>query len=911
VAEPPRGTVTFLFTDLKSSTRIWEEHTEAMQVALARHDRLLRDAIESHGGYVVKSRGDGWHAAFSQASDALDTAIAIQRSLGAEEWGETGELAARVGLHTGEAELRDGDYYGPSVNRAARIMDAGHPGQILLSRATRDLVSDRLAGDVELVDLGEHRLRDLSRREQIFEVHTADLADTFPALRTIPSTVGNLPAERDEFVGRERELADLVAAVGQSRLVTLVGAGGVGKTRLAIQASRELRGAFDAGSWIVELAGVGNEDLFDEAVAGALAVEQRDGATMRESLLDSLRDKDLVLVLDNCEHLVGAAAEFAEAALAHAPGLRILATSREGLGIRGEHVFTVPVLGLPVGDADVATLRESDAVRLFVARAAEVTGERAVRDDELADIAALCRRLDGLPLAIELAAARRRSMTPAEIAAHLDRRFRMLTAGRRTAVSRHQAMRNAIDWSYDLLDDEERTVLQRAAVFAGTFDLDAAEAVLADDDLDALDVVDVLGRLVDKSLVVAETGGNETRYRLLETIRDYAWERLDEAGAVDPTSRRHAEHFVAFAERAGSGLRGRDEAEWIDRVEDELDNLFGALRWAIAADDADVALRLVAPLAVSGTGAGSPFGALAEEAAEMAGAHDHVLRPIALAAACYSARRAEPERALALAERAVAATEDGEIDEAERDRLLARCIARIARAVLLAVTGTELMPHAADEALADAERLGDPYLLCEVWNVHGAYTHTVDESLAAAELGVRYARETGNPSRLAFSLLLMATQTRLTDSGRARRLLDEAAEYAASVRHAYAMEFVLQTLAHIQLAEGDVPGAVESLTEAFDRANWNGDHFTAALLVELFAVALTVTGHLEDALTLAAWRYGPERIPATGWIGDELGVLMERTTAEQREDAARRADDMTDVELVALARERLGSPLLP
>jgi predicted ATPase/class 3 adenylate cyclase len=904
VPQAPTGTVTFLFTDLKSSTRIWEEHTDAMHVALARHDELLRATIEAHHGYIVKSRGDGWHGAFAQASDALDAAIAIQRSLGAEEWGETGELAARVGLHTGEAEQRDGDYYGPSVNRAARIMDAGHPGQILLSRATRDLVSDRMDGDVTLVDLGEHHLRDLARREQIFEVRAPGLAEGFPDLRTARSAVGNLPAERDEFVGRERELEELVAAIREFRLVTLVGAGGVGKTRLAVQAARELQSSLDAGSWIVELAGVGNEDVFDEVVAGALAVEQRDGTTMRESILDYLRDKELVLVLDNCEHLVGAAAEFVETALANATGLRVLATSREGLGIRGEHVFAVPVLGLPIGDADVTTLRESDAVRLFVARAAEVTGEHSVPDDQLADIATLCRRLDGLPLAIELAAARRRSMTPAEIAGHLDRRFRMLTAGRRTAVSRHQAMRNAIDWSYDLLDEDERTVLQRAAVFAGSFDLAAAEDVLTGHDLDALDVVDVLGRLVDKSLVVAETVGTETRFRLLETIRDYAWERLDETDAVDTTSRRHAEHFIGFAERAGEGLRGPDEEEWIDRVDGDLDNLFAALRWAIATDDANVALRLVAPLTVSGTGAGSPFGALAEEVAELPSAQGHVLRPIALAAGSYSARRAEPEHALALAEQAVAAAGDGDIDEGDRDRILARCIARTARAVALAVVGTERAPDAATEALADAERLGDAYLLCEVWNIRGAYTRTPGESLVAAEHGVRYARETGNPSRLAFSLLLMATQVR-SDSERARRLLTEAAESAARVRHAYATEFVLQTLAQIQLAEGDVPGAVVSLTEAFDRAKWNGDRFTAAMLIEVFALALTATGLLEDALTLAAWRYGPERIPTTGWVGDNLRELFERTTPRQREDAARRAEGMTDVGLVALARERL------
>jgi predicted ATPase/class 3 adenylate cyclase len=902
--------VTFLFTDLDASTRTWEEHEDAMHVALARHDELLRRAIESHGGYVVKTTGDGSHGAFSNASDALDAAIAIQRALGAEDWGDTGTLSVRIGLHTGESELRDGDYYGRSVNRAARVMDAGHGGQVLVSRATHDLVRDLLPDDVTLVDLGEHRLRDLARPEQLFEVHAPGLAVGFPLLRAVRESAGNLPVERDEFVGRERELSDLVPVIGASSLVTLVGAGGVGKTRLAVHTAREVSGSFDAGAWLVELQGVEDEEQFDEAVAGALGVEQRQGLTLRESVLESLRDKELLLILDNCEHLVGVAAQFVETALPRAPRVHVIATSREGLGIRGEHVFTVPVLGLPASDASIDALRDADAVRLFVTRAAEVTGDHTTPDDHLADIATLCRRLDGLPLAIELAAARRRSMTPAEIAEHLDRRFRVLTGGRRTAVSRHQTMRNAVDWSYDLLDDEERRMLARAAVFAGGFERRSAEAVADGTGLDPLDVIDVLGRLVDKSLVVAESRGTHTRYRLFETVRDYAWERLTESGDADAASRLHAEHFAAFAADAGAGLRGPDEAAWTERVDEELDNLQAALRWALAVGEVDAALRLVGPMVASSSTAGVPFGAAAEAAGEMPGGASHPLRPAALAAAAFSARLADPDRALDLAERACAAAvasgDDG------HERRWARAVALSARAAILAVHLRPGLEPAAQEFLAVARDLGDDYLLCEALNLSAATARSDAELVALDEEALGVARRLGNPSRIAFSLLIYAIPVSRNDTVHARAMLAEAAELAASVRQTYAADFALTTLAQIQRDEGDVAAAAATLSDAFERADWKGDRASVTQIVFVLARMLAAQRADHEALVVLD-RYGSQVATLSGSaagdpFGTEVARLLERVTPAQREAAHGRAAGLTTRDLVALACARLQSP---
>ena len=561
MAELPSGTVTFLFTDLESSTRLWQDHPEAMKPALARHDEILRDAIESHDGFVVKTTGDGFHAAFAAAHDAIDAAVAGQLTLAQEQWGETGPLRVRMGIHSGPAESRGGDYYGTAVNRAARLMSVAHGGQVVVSLATNELVRD---SPVQLVDLGEHRLQDLGQPERIFQVAHADLSAEFAPLRSLDSYASNLPLQMTSFVGRGRELVEITKAFDDTRVVTLTGVGGVGKTRLAVQVGAELLPRFGDGVWLCELGPVADRGLVPEVVAAALGVQQRPGMSLAESILAACRNRELVLVLDNCEHLLDAAATLVEAMVRACPGVCVLATSREGLGVSGERILVVRSLGLPATDGLPGdSVEEADAVRLFCDRAVSARDGFVLGADNVDAVAQICDRLDGIPLAIELAAARVRMMTPGEIADRLDERFRLLTGGARTAVERHQTLRQAVDWSYDLLAPREQELLNRLGVFAGGFTLDAAESVAAGGGIETFDVLDGLGQLVDKSLVVADATPVGTRYRLLETIRQYALERLDDTGETDTTRRRHATWCAGFVAQASVGIAGPRRARLV------------------------------------------------------------------------------------------------------------------------------------------------------------------------------------------------------------------------------------------------------------------------------------------------------------------------------------------------------------
>ena len=504
VAELPTGTVTFLFTDLEGSTRLWEEHPDAMRTALAQHDDVLRSTIESHGGSVVKQRGDGFHAVFATAHDALDAAVGAQVALAAESFEETGPLRVRMGVHTCEAEYRDGDYYGSEVNRAARLMAVAHGDQIVVSLATSALVRE---GSVELVDLGEHRLRDLTNLERIFQVSLPGLVSEFPPLRSLDTLPGNLPLQVSSFVGRDREMGRVVAALGETRVVTLTGVGGVGKTRLAVQVAAEVLPTFRQGAWLVELAPVRSAESVLEAVAKVFDVAARSGLTLDQALVEFLRHKELLLVLDNCEHVLDEAAELMELLEQSCPRVQMLATSREGLGIDGERILAVPSLGSPRPDASLAAIVDADAVRLFVDRARGFGSELEVTAENAESIGQVCRRLDGVPLAIELAAARLPAMNPHDLAARLDRRFQLLAGGRRGKVQRHQTLRAVIDWSYDLLSEAERRLLARATVFSGGWTLEAAEAVCPGGPVEAADVFELTERLVARSLVVAEDRG--------------------------------------------------------------------------------------------------------------------------------------------------------------------------------------------------------------------------------------------------------------------------------------------------------------------------------------------------------------------------------------------------------------------
>ncbi len=476
----PTGTVTFLFTDIEGSTRLWEQFPEAMQTALTRHDVLLRGIVESHGGGVIKSTGDGLHAVFNRATEGLAATLACQQALAGEVWtGLPSPLRVRMGLHTGESELRDDDYFGSTLNRAARLMSIAAGGQALLSSATTELVLDQLPQGVVLQDLGEHRLKDLTRPEHVFQLSSPGLPTDFPPLRSLNTLPNNLPVQLTSFIGREDEMAEAKRLLATTRLLTLTGPGGTGKTRLSLQVAADVLDVFPDGAWLAELAPLSDPVLVSQTVASVLGVREQPGRPLVDTLIDYLRAKSLLLILDNCEHLIEACDQLVTSLLSACPRLKILPSSREALGIAGETTYRVPSLSLP--DARHSTpeaLMQCEAVHLFVERAQAVQPRFALTSRNLNATIQICRRLDGIPLALELAAARLRLFTVEQIAARLDDRFRLLTGGSRSALPRHQTLEALIDWSYDLLPEPEREALRRLSVFAGGWTFDAAEAII-------------------------------------------------------------------------------------------------------------------------------------------------------------------------------------------------------------------------------------------------------------------------------------------------------------------------------------------------------------------------------------------------------------------------------------------------
>jgi predicted ATPase/class 3 adenylate cyclase len=574
----PSGTFTYLFTDVEGSTRLWDAHPHGMRDALARHDELVCAAVVERHGHVVKMTGDGVHAAFANAADALGAAVDAQRRLGDEVWGEIGDLRVRMGIHSGQADARDGDYYGTSVNKAARLMGAAHGGQVVCSQTTAELARDSLAPEVGFVDLGERRLRDLAQPVRVFQVIHPDLRRGFPPLQALDSFTTNLPMQRTSFVGRDAELAAVKGALDSARLVTLTGVGGVGKTRLAVEVAAEVVAEYPDGVWLVELAAVGDPDAVPGAVATTVGLVPRAGGTLTESVAEALAGRRSLLVFDNCEHVLDAVAELVEAILARPGTVKVLATSREGLRLDDERLWPVPSLG--------GRDRSDDAITLFVDRACAVSPDFALDQPGAADaVGEICRRLDGIPLAIELAAARTIAMSAPELRDRLDDRFRLLSGSRR-GLERHQTLRHAVQWSYDLLDDDERALLDRCAMFAGGFDLAAVVAVGGAGALDEYAVFDLLEALVRKSLVVADRSSGRTRYSLLETIRQFAEERLAATDDIADVRARHARYYAGAAAELFTLLGGSREVEGFAWVRLELPNLRAAFR--AAADDGDL-----------------------------------------------------------------------------------------------------------------------------------------------------------------------------------------------------------------------------------------------------------------------------------------------------------------------------------
>ena len=583
----PSGTVTFLFTDIEGSTKLAQQYPDAMPGMIARHNEILNQSIQAHDGYVFLTVGDSFCAAFHSASDALSAALDAQRCLFGEPWVQAA-VKVRMGLHTGTAQIsEDGQYSGyTTLALTQRIMAAGHGGQVLLSGAARELVRDSLPEGTELIDLGEKRLKDLLRPEHLYQLNIFGLPVVFSPLKTLDALPNNLPIQLTTFIGREKEIVDVKRDLELHRLVTLTGSGGTGKTRLSLQVAAELLEEFDHGVWFVELAPLSDPDLIPRTILSTIGIIEQRGKTSLEVLQEYLQDKRILILLDNCEHLIEASASLVNTLLSAAPGLKILASSRESLGVRGEASYPVPSLALP--DIKhlpiVEQISAYEAVRLFIDRASLVAPHFMVDKDNAPFIAQICYRLDGIPLAIELAAARVKVLSVEQISMRLDDRFRLLTGGSRTALPRQQTLRALIDWSYDILTPNEKTLLRRLSVFASGWTLEAAEDVCSGDGLGTYDVLDLLTQLVNKSLVVLieHTQSGETRYRMLETIRQYAREKLLASGDSERIHDRHLAYFVKLSERAEDELYRTNQTFWFNKLDDEFDNLRMALEWALS-----------------------------------------------------------------------------------------------------------------------------------------------------------------------------------------------------------------------------------------------------------------------------------------------------------------------------------------
>jgi predicted ATPase/class 3 adenylate cyclase len=751
-AAAPSGVVTFLFTDVEGSTRRWETDADGMAAALAAHDEVLRAAIQAHGGWLFKHTGDGVCAAFASPKSAVDAAVAAQRAL---------ELPVRMGLATGEAELRDGDYFGTVLNRAARVMAAGHGGQILSAESTAGLLSG-----VDLLDLGPRRLRDLPTPVGVFQVRAAGLRTDFPPLRAVDVTPGNLRSALTSFIGRESEVEEVKEALHEHRLVTLTGVGGVGKTRLASEVAAHLADEFSDGVWFFELAAVADPAAVPDAVAAVLGITQQPGQTVSESVAAALEGRVRLLVFDNCEHVLDAAADLIEAVLAQSATVRIVATSREGLGVADEQVWPVPSLDLSGGI-------DSAAVNLFVERAQSVAPRFSMATpDEVRAVVEICRRLDGIPLAIELAASRMAAMTASEVRDRLDHRFRLLIGSRR-GLERHQTLRHAVAWSYDHLDDAEKPLLERCSVFAGGFDLQSACAVMgSDDDFATLDLLDALVR---KSLLIADRSAGRTRYSMLETIRQFAEEQLVASGVADEARTAHARHFAGRETDILALWDSPQQREAYDWFTIELANLRTAFRWAADHGDLDVAAPIATYAAWFGfqTESYEPI-AWAEELIDSARAvnHPRLAFLYLIASLCYMAGRIEAAVGYTDAGQEVIGSGRAEVPfglegllggcyvaVGEPERWIRWCRAQLARdpdthaftkgslVMGLTVMGCFDEAMAAANGLIDAaEAIGNPCVLSFTLLAYGWACHDADpvRSLVALRRGLVIAQDSGN-----------------------------------------------------------------------------------------------------------------------------------------------------------------------
>ncbi len=854
----PSGTVTFVFTDIEGSTRLIQGLGDVTSEQIfADYRRLLGEAVKTAGGDVYQDQGESFLFVFPRAKDAVLAAVAAQRALTRHAWPNGATVRVRMGLHTGEPASAHGAYVGLDVHRAARISAAAHGGQILLSQVTRELIEEDLPDGVILRDLGEHRLKDLSRPQRLFQVVTPELPAGFPPLQTFDSLPNNLPRQLTSFIGREREIAEIEDLLAKSFLVTLTGAGGSGKTRLALQVAAERLDQYLDGVWWVELASLSEPALIPQALATALSVREQPGRPLMETLLDYLRPKTLLLLLDNAEHLLSPCASLADALLRRCPNLRILVTSREAVRIEGESSYPVSPLSLPSPGMlpPAVTLTQYEAVRLFIDRATAARPSFRTTEQNAAAVVQICRRVDGIPLALELAAARVKALSVDQIASRLDDQFRVLTNGSRTGLQRHQTLRATIDWSFDLLTEGETVLFQRLAVFAGGFILEAAETVCSGAGVEASDIMGLLTHLVEKSLIVAEDRGAEVRYRLLEPVRQYALDKLLEAGESPAIRARHRDFFLALAESGYVGLAGAGAQMWLARIEAEHDNVRTALRWSLDAQDLEVAAHLGAAM--------SRFWARRRLLNEGWGWLQELRK--------HEERLSRALRARVLSGVGLLAFEIGEpagtaqarpTEEALTlyqqlgDRLGIEICIRLLGMVETERGNYERAGSLQDEAIALARERGDAVEEAEAVRQRG-YTAAKqgDYALAtrALEKSLALARQVGTQRSVGFALGHLAQVYHyLGQSDRAIPMLQEALAILQAVQHGTGTAYFLNVLGLVRLAVGDHDGAETAYRECLTFAREIGYKWAIAQSLIGFGALCAARGHRETAVRLLA-----------------------------------------------------------
>jgi len=863
---PPSGVVTFLFTDIEGSTRRWEADADVMRVALLAHDKVLRTAIEAHEGFLFSHTGDGVVAAFASPKAAVDAAIDAQREL---------ELPVRMGVATGEAELCDGDYFGTVLNRAARVMAAGHGGQVLVADSTASLLNG-----VELVSLGPRRLRDLPNPITLFQLHAPGLRTEFPPLRAIDSSLGNLRPVASRLIGRDGDIADVAAAMRSHRLVTLAGVGGVGKTRLALEVATALADEFPDGVWVFELASVTDPVAVPDAVAAALGITQQPGMTMSESIAATLEGRIRLLVFDNCEHVVEAAADLIDLVLARSATVKVLSTSREGLGLADERLWRVP------------SLEAVAAVELFRERAA-----RDLSADESAAVEDLCRRLDGIPLAIELAASRMESMTATEVRDRLDNRFKLLVRSRR-GLERHQTLRQAVSWSYDLLTEPEKTLLERCSVFAGGFDVQGAYVVSGSNDADEFAILDLLDTLVRKSLLVVDRSTGRTRFSMLETIRQFAEEKLVERGYAADASSAHAQYF---ADRETDILtlwdspRQREAYAWFDT---ELANLRTAFRWAADRGDLDVA----APIATYGWIFGF-FGvenyepiSWAEELIEPASAsgHPRLASLYVGASLCWITGRVE---------QALTYTERGQTIVASSPHTPPYGMEGALGGTYMAIGQPERW---AELCRISLERRGDNHVAIRTCRVFGlAFAGLFDEARAAADGLIEAAIANDNPYMQTFAAAAYAYCLSSADSEGDLAFCRQGLALAQDSGNRYNEAILATALARLEAERFVTVAALDHVTLVIRSWYDCGNFGNLVGPLATLSTFLDRLGRFVPAATIAGFSCDPVSLASVPELAATIAHLREVLGDEPYESFARDGEAMTTAAIVSYAYDQI------